>query len=164
MDKDKVYFKVGPVKYVLIFIGVFCGMIIVTNFSLQAIGFSILSFIMISLVFGFSPAITFFKDRMNLKYYGVHYFRSKTIYYNKIKHARVEHVVVKYPKYVTTITIGPNEKSIDIILKEDEHVRVLLHLLSNEGIKVYKNKNDVVTDRLFRQVKHQQQTKQFNKE
>lgn len=164
MKQEKKYFKASPNLFMLKLVGGIMGislLISLATLEFENILAGLFMFGILFTIVGFDPIITAYKDRIELKYLGTQFFRSKTIYFETVKNARVEYVFQKYGRYVCTFNAKSGNKNITIKLKEEEHVVILLHLLSNYGITVYKSKHDEVVAPIFQLVKKQRKSKKF---
>ena len=164
MKQEKKYFKASPNLFMLKLVGGIMGVSLITSFATLEFENILAGVFMFGILFtiaGFDPVITAYKDRMELKYLGIQSFWSKTIYFETVKNAHVEYVYQNYGRYLCTFNLKSGNKTIKLKLKEEEQVVILLHLLSNNGIHVYKSKNDEVVAPIFQLVKKQRKSKKF---
>lgn len=159
MKQNKKYFISYPNILLMLTFIIMIGVIVVSTLSVTTV---VVGLLISALLTGIEPKVIGYKNKIELKYIGLFYFRNKTLHFENIEQVNIKYIPGKFSGYAFRFTLKEAKKEIVLSIENNENVIVLLHLLKDLNIKVFSGKEDLRVKHVYQLMEDERKVDSFN--
>lgn len=161
MKNTRLYFKAYPEIVMMFFLmSVTCIFTLSLN-SISIVGYTIGALIVL-VIPGLDPYIKVYEDRIEVKHWGILFFRGKTIVFKDIESTRLQFKSSRGTNYV--FSVYTTSKKHTLVIKDRQKALILLHILKMHSLKVSTPKGDTAVKDLYKLMEKQRESEGFKLE
>lgn len=160
MKKTRLYFIAYPnIVGLVLVIALVCMYTLISANSI--VGYAIGVFIFL-VILGLEPYNKVYNDKIEMKYWGLLFFRGKTIVFKDLESIHLQFKSGKESSYV--FSLYTTSKKHKIIIRNRQKALILLHILKMHSIKVLTPKSDTTVKNLYKLMEKQRESEGFKLE